>query len=83
MTWEALSFVLSSEQREKVIRSLKHPTTPTKISKETGISKAHTTRILKNFEKMGLAECKTPHKRKGKIYILTDKGNKILDKLKN
>ena len=81
MDWDLLSFVLSSEKREKIIKSLEHPTTPTKISKETGVTKAHVTRILKRFEELKLVVCKTPDKRKGKIYLLTDKGMEILSKL--
>ena len=81
MNWDLLSFILSSDKREKVINALNSPNTPTRISKETGISKAHTTRILKKFEAMGIAECKTPGKRKGKIYTLTDEGKEIIDKM--
>ncbi len=77
MNWELLSFILSSEKRVKVIKILKTPNVPSRISKETGISKAHTTRILKKFEEKGLVECKTPQKRKGKVYVLTEKGKGI------
>ena len=76
-----MSFILSSDKREKVINALNYPNTPTRISKETGVSKAHTTRILKKFEAMGIVECKTPGKRKGKIYTLTDEGRKIMGKM--
>ena len=82
MTWELLSFILSSEKREKVIEALRNPTTPTRISKETKISKEHVSRMLKEFVKKGIAECKTPDKRKGKVYILTEKGKEILDEIK-
>lgn len=83
MNWKLLSFVLSSEKREKVIKCLASPSTPTKIAKETGISTAHTTRMLKELVKLGIAECKTPpKKRKGKIYVLTAKGRAIARELK-
>ncbi len=81
MNWELLSFILSSVKREKVLNALSTPNTPVRISKETGISKAHTSRILKKFEALGIAECKTPEKRKGKIYTLTEAGRKIRDKM--
>jgi predicted transcriptional regulator len=81
MNWDLLSFILSSDKREKVLNALKNPNTPTRISRETGISKAHTTRILKKFEAMGIVECKTPEKRKGKVYTLSAEGKKIRDKM--
>ncbi|MCK4496823.1 MAG: winged helix-turn-helix transcriptional regulator [Candidatus Aenigmarchaeota archaeon] len=81
MDWETLSFILSSEKRGKVIKCLVHPTTPTMIAKETGISKAHVSRVLKKFMDMGLVECKTPKKRKGKIYVLTTKGKGVINHL--
>ena len=79
--WKLLSFILSSVQREKIIKSLSNPNTPTRISKEANISKAHVSRILKNFEELGIVECKTPGKRKGKIFVLTIKGKMILKRL--
>ncbi len=81
MNWDLLSFILSSVKREKVLNALNTPNTPVRISKETKISKAHTTRILKKFEAMGIAECKTPEKRKGKIYTLTNEGKKIREEI--
>lgn len=82
MGWKTLSFIFSSEKREKVIISLAFPTIPTRITKETGISKPHVSRVLKKFMEMGVVECKTPDKRKRKIYVLTDKGKKVLKEMK-
>jgi DNA-binding MarR family transcriptional regulator len=81
MNWELVSFILSSIKREKVLDALSTPSTPTRVSKETGISKAHTTRILKKFEAMGIVQCKTPDKRKGKVYTLSVEGKKIRNKV--
>lgn len=82
MGWKTLSFIFSSEKREKVIISLAYPTTPTRITKKIGISKPHVSRVLKRFMGMGVVECKTPDKRKGKIYVLTDKGKRVLKEMK-
>lgn len=79
--WKLLSFALSSDSREKVLYALERPTTPTRVVKETGISKAHVSRILKKMVEKGLVELKTPEKRKGKIYVLTDEGKEILKQL--
>ena len=78
-----MSFILSSEQREKVLKCLVNPTTPTRIARETKISKAHVSRILKDFERLGIVECKTPKKRKGKIFVLTVKGSRIEKSLRS
>jgi len=69
MGWKTLSFIFSSEKREKVTISLAYSTTPTRITKETGISRPHVSRVLKKFMEMGVVECKTPDKRKGKKVL--------------
>lgn len=78
MKWDTLSFILSSDKRVKIIKSLQYPKTPTMISKETGVSKEHVSRVLKKFQRMGLVECKTPNKLKGKIFVITTMGKGIL-----
>lgn len=78
MEYDELSFVLTTEKRTSVLVALRTPATPLMIAKETKITKEHVSRLLKKFVEMGLAECKTPGKRKGKIFELTAKGREIL-----
>lgn len=83
MNWQSLSFVLSSESREKILKALESPNTPTRIAKETETSKAHVSRTLKEMEEREIVELKTPEKRKGKIYTLSEEGEEILRKLQD
>lgn len=79
--WDLLSFVLRSKQRQQILLTLKQPTTPTQIAKETGLAVSHVSRTLKEFTERGLIECKTPSERVGKIYALTEKGRKVLENI--
>ena len=77
-----LSFILRSKQRVAIIKALHKATTPSHIANETKLSKAHVSRTLREFENKGVAECKTPKEKVGRIYELTSKGKKILNHLR-
>ncbi len=79
--WDLLSFVLRSKQRQQILLKLKQPKIPTQIAKETGLAVSHVSRTLKEFVEKGLVECKTPNEKVGKIYALTEKGKRVLEKI--
>ena len=74
---EELSFVKASSYRKKVLKSLGHPKTPTQIADELKIHRNNISNTLKELKQYGLVECINPEVRKGKLYRLTDKGEKI------
>ena len=82
MKWEECSFVISSKERKKIFLCLVRPKTPTEISKELKKSVPQVSRTLKLFVSKELVECKTPKARKGRIYALTNKGEKLLEYFK-
>ena len=81
MKWNDISFIISSKYRKIVLESVKTHKTPTGISKELKIQRAHVSRALIELGKEKLVECLTPNKRKGRLYIITHKGREILKNL--
>ena len=81
--WQLIGYVKSSSYRVKVIRSLsKGIKTPNEIRSETKLSMPHTSRALRELKEMRLVECINPDSRKGKIYILTKTGLRLMKKLR-
>lgn len=81
MDWETYSWVVRGSQRKKIIASLNKPKIPTEIKKETKLSIAHVSKILKEFKEKSIAECLTPEMHSGKIYALTKKGLAIREQV--
>ena len=76
-----LSFVKRSKRRVQILRELSRPTIPTSIADAVGVSVSHVSRTLREFEEHGIAVCRTPEAKTGRIYELTSKGRKILKTL--
>jgi len=81
MDWNLYSWVVRGKQRRKVIEAMSKPKTPSEIRKDTKLSIAHVSKVLKLFAKMGIAKCLTPDVRIGKIYALTEKGKRIREEM--
>ena len=80
--WEDVSFILASKCREDVLKMLENPKTPSGISKEIKINKTHISRALKELRDKKIIVCLTPNSNKGKLYIISGYGKKILKKIK-
>lgn len=79
---EEISFVKSSKYRTKTIKSLAEDTKiPTQIAKDTDILPNHMSATLRQLKDHELVECINPEVRKGRLYRLTEKGEKIIDKI--
>ena len=81
MEWDNVSFIISSKYREKVLLATKTPKTPTTISGELKIQRAHVSRALIELSKEKMVSCLTPNTRKARLYKITDKGLKTLKEL--
>ena len=80
--WAEVGFVIRSKNRAKVMKSLQGEVKiPSMIAVETGIITNHVSNNLKDLKCHGLVECINPEAKKGRLYRLTDDGNKIVDKL--
>ena len=79
---EKLSWILRGKQRRDIIKHINGPETPTQIANNSGYSLNHTSRILNDFKRQGLAKLLNPKQKTGRLYQLTEKGKIIRDKLK-
>ncbi|KXA89142.1 hypothetical protein AKJ61_03485 [candidate division MSBL1 archaeon SCGC-AAA259B11] len=81
MDYELLSFVKRSERRKQIVTELQRPSTPKEIAQRVGVSLPHVSRTLREFRERGIAECKTPEAKIGRIYKLTEQGREILQEV--
>lgn len=77
-----MSYVKISKYRAKVMKSLDGDVKiPTVIAKDSGIRPNHISKVLVELKEHGLVECINPEVRKGRLYRLTHKGEKINEHL--
>lgn len=80
--WKEVGFVIRSKNRTKVMKSLQNDVKiPSQIAIDIGIKTNHVSNNLKILKDHELVECINPEDRKGKLYRLTEKGNKIMEKI--
>ena len=78
-----ISYVQISSYRTKVINSLDgNVKIPSVIAKDSGIKTNHISKVLAELKAHELVECINPEVRKGRLYRLTDKGEKLVKNLK-
>ena len=74
---DELKYVKKSKYRTGVIKSIEeYPKMPSQIARDCDISNT-----LKQLKEIDLVECMNPEVKKGRLYRLTDKGEKIAEKL--
>jgi len=78
MDYKALSFVLAGSLRQRVIKALQKPKTPSQLVKDLKTQDSSLSRTLKELEEHKIIECLFPHNKKGRIYRLTKIGEEIL-----
>ena len=74
-----VGYIQVSTYRTKVMKSLDGEVKiPSKIAKDTDIMQNHMSATLKQLKEHELVECINPEVRKGRLYRLTDKGEKLV-----
>ena len=77
-----MSYVKISTYRTKVMKSLDDEVKiPSQIAKDSDILQNHISAVLRQLKEHELVECINPEVRKGRLYRLTDKGEKIITSL--
>ena len=77
-----MSYVKISKYRTKVMKSLDGDVKiPTVIAKDSGIRANHISKVLGELKAHELVEYINPEARNGRLYRLTDKGTKIVEKI--
>ncbi|MBS3119463.1 hypothetical protein J4475_01425 [Candidatus Woesearchaeota archaeon] len=79
---EAYSWVVRGKQRRDIINHIGDRETPTQISQKSGYSLNHTSRVLNEFKRKGIARILNPKQKTGRIYELTGKGKIIRDEIR-
>ena len=79
--WELLSFIQGENRRLALEELSKGPKTPKQIADSTEKHLSHMSRALRELEDKGVAKCMTPDANKNRFYDITEKGEKLLDKL--
>ena len=81
---EELGYLIASSISRKVLHALKlgHET-PTSLSRFLKISLSNISTKLGELKRRGLVRCVNPDRRKGRIYIITEKGKILLESLPN
>ena len=78
-----ISYVQISSYRKKVMRSLDGEVLiPTQIARNSEIRPNHISKVLAELKAHELVECINPDVRKGRLYRLTDKGDKVVKNIK-
>lgn len=82
LDWDAVSFVLSSETRARLLLELRDAEqTPSQLAENLGKHRSHVSRGLTELGDEDMVECLTPDQTKGRIYAITDKGDRVLRKV--
>lgn len=77
-----ISYVEISQYRKKVMKALDGEVKiPSNIAKDSGIRTNHISKVLGELKEHELVECINPEVRKGRLYRLTDKGEKVTENL--
>jgi DNA-binding MarR family transcriptional regulator len=77
------AFTLRGKNRKQILEKLKSgEKTQAQLHHEIGLYRTHVRRTLLELEEKKLVKCLNPKDRIYKIYVLTDKGRKMLQHLK-
>ena len=81
MNLEKYSFVMAGELRQKIVKLLDEPKTPTQLKDAISTQDSSIARTLRELSKEKIVVCLFPRKKKGKLYQLTKEGNQIRSKI--
>ena len=76
--WEDIGYVKRSKNRTKALTLLSSPTMPSELAKKMEISLTHASKIIRELYSRKLVECLNDKLKMGRIYQITEKGEKVL-----
>jgi len=83
-TFTVVGKILASPRRLRVLTAIREGVaTPKLISTRLDMPISHVSKILRELEKLGVVECKTPNLRKGRIFSITSSGNQIMQTIRS
>jgi len=75
--WKLYAWVKRSKQRQRIVKLLEEPQTPTDISEELDVHIAQVSHSLSEMQEHGLVEVLNPEAKTGRLYRLTETGNGV------
>lgn len=78
---ELYSWIIRGSQRTRILKIFEGQKTPTQIKKITGLGLNNVSDNLRLFVKQKIAKCLNEKEKLGRIYTLTEVGEKIKNKL--
>ncbi len=82
--WQLIGYVKSSSPRYTILKILENDILiPTDISKQSDLTPIQVSRALRDLKKHGLVKCMNEQSHKGRIYLNTETGSRILEILNN
>lgn len=80
---ETLEYVQRSKYRQNVLKALDgNVLMPKEIAERSSIKSNHISKVLSELKSKDLVECINEEARKGRLYRLTQDGEKIVENLK-
>ena len=79
--WDSYGWVKRSDQRQRIIRFLDGPKTPTDIAEEIGVQLSQISYSLSQFREKQLVEVLNEDATQGRLYKLTEEGREIKEEL--
>jgi DNA-binding MarR family transcriptional regulator len=80
--YDDVGFLKTGKYRIPILNLLaKSNYIPNEIAKKICVNPSEVSRTLSQLEERGLIKCKTPERKKGRIYTITSKGNLVLSSL--
>jgi len=77
-----IGYIKASNYRIELLKKLiEKPFTPTELANSTKINKGHVSRTLKELCEKKLVECGNEEAKKGRMYLITELGKKIIKEL--
>lgn len=75
-------YVSSSKRRASVVTALKdNPMTPKQVAESTDIRLNHVSNVLSELSDESLVTCINPHRKRGRVYRLTEVGDRVSRKV--
>lgn len=79
-----VGYVKISKNRYKILNQLENnPQMPSELAKNTKLERNYVSNLLKQLQSKELIECVNPEDRKGRVYIITSKGEEVSNYLKH
>ncbi|MFW9995317.1 MAG: winged helix-turn-helix domain-containing protein [Candidatus Odinarchaeota archaeon] len=76
--WELVGFVRAGKLRQKIVCHLMdRKLTPSEISRRTGKKPGSVSKSLAGLREKNIIKCLNPNAKKGKIFSLTEEGEKV------